>query len=82
MTPTHTPIWYEIQIKGCLEERWLRWFEGLEIHQKPEGETVITGAMDQAALHGILNVIRDLSIELRSVRQIGPQEGPAGDLNG
>jgi hypothetical protein len=48
-------------------ERWLRWVEGLDVSPLPEGETVISGEMDQSALHGVLNRIRDLSLELISV---------------
>jgi hypothetical protein len=61
---------YQIRIKGHLDERWLRWFEGLSVSQKPGGETVISGEkIDQAALHGILNRIRDLGLELISVQR-------------
>jgi hypothetical protein len=59
---------YQIRIKGHLDERWMRWFEGFEVTQHPNGETVISGPiMDQAALHGVLNRIRDLGMELVSV---------------
>ncbi len=61
---------YEIRIKGHLDERYLRWFEGLELEQLPEGETRLTGRMDQPALHGVLNRIRDLNMPLILVRQI------------
>jgi len=60
---------YQIQIKGHLDEHWMRWFEGLTILQQPNGETIITGLMDQAALHSILNRIRDLGLELISVQR-------------
>ncbi len=63
------PFIYQIHIKGHLDEHWMRWFEGLEVTQHPDGETVISGAMDQAALHGILNRIRDLGLELISVQR-------------
>ena len=60
---------YKICIEGHLDQRWLRYFEGLVISQQPHGETVISGAMDQAALHGILNRIRDLGLVLISVQR-------------
>ncbi len=60
---------YRICIEGHLDERWLRWFEGLDVAPLPEGETVVSGEMDQAALHGVLNRIRDLGLELISVQR-------------
>jgi hypothetical protein len=65
---------YQIRFQGQLDQRWLRFFEGLEISTLQEGETVIRGAMDQAALHGILNRIRDLGMELISVQRSRPQD--------
>ena len=60
---------YQICIKGHLDERRMRWFEGLEVVQLPNGKTIISGSvMDQAALHGLLNRIRDLGMELISVQ--------------
>lgn len=67
------PIEYEIEIQGWLEERWSRWFDGMNITVKTETSgpsvTVLTGLVDdQAALHGLLNRIRDLGIPLLSVQ--------------
>jgi len=63
------PIHYQICIKGHLDERRMRWFEGLEVMQLPNGKTIISGSMmDQSALHGLLNRIRDLGMELISVQ--------------
>ena len=57
----------EIKVKGNLDETWAEWFEGMEITH--EGEfTVLSGEKkDDAFVHGILNKIRDLSLELISV---------------
>jgi len=60
---------YQIHIKAHLDEHWLSWFEGLTVSAQPNGETVISGEMDQAALHGALNRIRDLGVELISVHR-------------
>ena len=60
---------YEIRVKGHLDDRWLRWFESLTVSQQPNGETVIGGEMDQSALFGTLNRIRDLGLELVSVQR-------------
>ena len=63
---------YHIRVKGHLDERWFEWFARLTIDHTPAGETVITGTtLDQAALHAILDRIRDLGIELISVQREG-----------
>jgi hypothetical protein len=50
-------------------------FEGLEMVQEPGGDTVLTGSViDQAALHGILNRIRDLGLPLWSVKRLVADE--------
>jgi hypothetical protein len=69
MNPITKHFIYQIRIEGHLDERWLRCFEGLVVSLCPEGETIIDGVMDQAALHGVLNRIRDLSLVLISVQR-------------
>ena len=58
----------EIKVKGKLDESWAEWFEGMDIIN--EGEfTILSGEKkDDAFVHGILNKIRDLNLELISVR--------------
>ncbi|MDP9244726.1 MAG: hypothetical protein M3O77_06555, partial [Chloroflexota bacterium] len=59
---------YEIRLKGHLGARWTMWFDGLTVTQEPDGTTVISGPIaDQAALHGLLQRVRDLGISLLSV---------------
>jgi hypothetical protein len=63
---------YEIRVKGILDGRWTAWFEDLQISSDGE-ETAISGPVaDQAALHGLLNKVRDLGLFLISVRWLGP----------
>jgi hypothetical protein len=63
---------YEIRVQGHLAADWSDWFEELTICQKSNGETVLSGSLDQAALHGILTKIRDLGLALVAVnRRIG-----------
>ena len=62
---------YEIRLKGHLEARWAAWFDGLSLTQESDGTTVIRGSViDQAALHGLLNKVRDLGLPLIAVTPI------------
>lgn len=61
---------YEIRIKGHLSERWAMGFDPMTIRYDG-GETVLVGRVpDQAALFGILNRIRDLSLHLVSLKEV------------
>jgi len=77
--PWSRPQLYEIRFRGHLDARRAQMFEGLEMAQEPGGETVLTGSViDQAALHGILNRIRDLGVPLLSVKRLSADEASAG----
>jgi hypothetical protein len=65
MNHSDRSIVYRVQVEGLVRENW---FEGLKVMMRPEGETVISGPMDQAALHGLLSRIRDLGLVLISVQ--------------
>jgi hypothetical protein len=67
--------WYGIRLKGHLDSRWAAWFDGLSLTHDSDGTTVISGpVLDQAALHGLLQKVRDVGIPLVSVAQIDPDE--------
>ena len=67
--------YYEIRVEGHLRSGWSGWFEGLNISNLPGGETVISGQVcDQAALHGIIQKIRDLNLTLVSISRIEYKE--------
>jgi hypothetical protein len=69
---------YEIRLKGQLGTRWAAWFDGLAITNGRDGTTTIHGQVaDQAALHGLLQKVRDLGLPLISVTQAEPR--PAQD---
>lgn len=58
----------EIRIKGLLDSRWTAWFDGLSLSPASDGTTTIHGpVVDQAALHGLLQKVRDLGLPLVSV---------------
>jgi len=57
----------QIKVKGNLDETWTEWFDGMELSNEDE-YTILTGyKKDDAFVHGILNKIRDLNLELVSV---------------
>jgi hypothetical protein len=65
--------YYEIRLKGHLDERWIEWFEGLAITLEEDGNTLLTGVViDQAALHGLLKKVRDLGMPLLSINFVSP----------
>lgn len=70
-----TDIYYEIMVKGQLEEHWSDRLGGLNIRHDPQGNSRLTGFVpDQAALHGILMQIRDLGLTLISLKPQSAEE--------
>ena len=72
---------YEIVVQGHLDEQISYWFEGMTLTNGfDEGGAPITTLsghlVDQAALHGVLDAIRDINVPLISVRRIvaGPTD--------
>jgi hypothetical protein len=58
----------EIKIKGNLDPNWSDWFANLTLTHLEGNETLLSGPLtDQAALHGLLERIRDLNLTLISV---------------
>lgn len=67
------PEYYEIKIKACLDPHWVDSFAGLALTHPEEDVTLLSGVLpDQAALHGLLERIRDLNLTLISVSCGGP----------
>jgi hypothetical protein len=72
-TPSSNAKFYEIRLKGHMDDRWAEWFEGLTITLEQNGSTILSGLLaDQAALHGILKKVRDLGLTLLSVNSVEP----------
>ncbi len=64
------PARYEIQVAECLDERWEKWFGGMDIQVSESGGTTFRGrVLDQPALFGVLGKIRDLGLTLISVER-------------
>jgi len=67
---------YEFHIEGHIGPSWALWFDGLTIRHTPDGDTLLAGPIeDQAALHGVLNKIRDLGLPLVTVTRLDRQPG-------
>ncbi len=59
---------YEIRVRDHLDTQWHAWFDGWTVTNLADGEVLITQTgVDQSALHGVLNKIRDLNLTLISV---------------
>lgn len=64
---------YEFRVRGRLGPRWAAWFDGLSLTAEADGTTVIRGPVaDQAALHGLLQKLRDVGIPLVSLTPLAP----------
>jgi len=65
------PRQYRISVNGHLNARWSAWFDDMTITRESDGTTILQGPVaDQAALHGLLQKVRDLGLALISVTRI------------
>ncbi len=63
---------FEILVRGQLDESWSDWLEGLEMRLLDNGEMILSGYIrDQAALMGILNKLYGLNLTLLSINGCG-----------
>ena len=72
---------YSIRIRGRLGATVLSAFPAL-VPRQQGAHTVLTGLLDQSALHGVLAEIEALGLDLLEVRQVPPyRESPgSGDI--
>ena len=70
------PCRYEICVRAHLGPRLAAWFDGLDLAAHDDGTTVISGpVVDQAALYGLLQRLRDVGIPLVSLTEM-PDDSP------
>jgi hypothetical protein len=68
------PTRYRIVVAGELSRRFAPAFDGMTV-QCAGGQTAITGVVaDQSQLHGLLDRVGDLGLELVSVNAVGDEE--------
>jgi hypothetical protein len=64
-------VTYRLVVRGELDARYACLFDGLNL-ARVEGTTVLTGeVVDQAHLHGLIERIEELGLELLEVHQVG-----------
>jgi hypothetical protein len=69
---------YRIVVRGELSQRYPLAFDGMTL-ETADGQTAITGpVVDQAQLHGLLDRVGELGLELISVNPILNPASPAG----
>ena len=62
---------YRLVVRGELDTRFAYLFDGMRM-ECVAGTTVLTGpVIDQAQLHGVIERIEELGLELVSVKQMG-----------
>jgi hypothetical protein len=75
MTGEHAT--YQLVVRGELDDRYGSLFDGMDM-ELDEGTTVLTGSVrDQAVLHGFIERIEELGLELLSVQQVATNPGSA-----
>jgi hypothetical protein len=73
----YRPVTCQNKVPGELDESWSELDGMMTITIESEGEspsvTTLTGTFDQAALHGVLNSIRDLNEPMLSVQLVSSE---------
>jgi hypothetical protein len=62
---------YAIRVEGHLDADWSDWLGGMAFSHEEGGLTRLEGpVIDQAALHGLLNKLRDLRLTIVTVERL------------
>ena len=69
MADRRTTERYEVRVRGHLGETIRHAFVDLRVQTRGK-DTVVVGALDQSALHGVLARIESLGLELVEVRRL------------
>jgi hypothetical protein len=64
------PRRYRITVRGRLSERFADAFDGATLEAGRSETHVVTGLIDQAQLHGLLERVRDFGLELRELQEV------------
>jgi hypothetical protein len=75
-----TATTYQLVVRGELDARFAYLFEGMTM-ERVRGTTVLTGdVVDQAMLHGFIERIDELGLELLALKQLRENQtsGPEG----
>ncbi len=70
---------YRIRVKGSLGPEWSDWFDGFTFDASWTETELIGPVLDQAALHGVLNKVRDLGLPLLLVEKVDAGPAYAGE---
>ena len=65
---------YEFVLRGEIGDRFAPLFDGMRLQRTP-GHTVLTGpVLDQAHLHGLIERIAEVGVDLVSVNPLAPPD--------
>jgi hypothetical protein len=60
----------KITIQGHLDKKWKNSFEGMEISYEGDNTILVGNLKDEAHMHGVINIIRDLNLKLISINSV------------
>jgi hypothetical protein len=63
-----------IEVRGLLDPSWTQSFDGLTLDPSPDGTVLACTVGDQAALHGVLALIRDSGLPIISITVRSPTQ--------